>query len=111
MARQSSGLLQGTLDLLVLRSLQAEPRHGYGVIRWLREASDEELDIEEGALYPALHRLEARGFVKATWGKSETNRRAKFYRLTASGRHRLRAEVEKWSLYVALVQRVVEAAS
>ena len=109
MERNGSGLLQGTLDLLILKALRLEQRHGYAIIRWLREISEEQLAIEEGALYPALHRLEARGWVEAEWGASENNRRAKYYRLTADGRKRLAAEVDRWSSYVRLVERVLEA--
>lgn len=102
-----SPLLQGTLDLLVLRALADGPQHGYGVMRFLRAASGEELLVEEGALYPALHRLENRGSIQATWGVSENNRRAKFYRLTADGQAQLAAETRSWRRYVALVDRVL----
>ncbi len=102
-----SSLLQGTLDLLVLRALADGPHHGYGVMRFLRAASGDELLVEEGALYPSLHRLEARGSIEATWGVSENNRRAKFYRLTAQGRAQLAAETCSWRRYVALVDRVL----
>lgn len=100
-------LLQGTLDLLVLRALVDGPRHGYGVMRFLRIASGEELLVEEGALYPALHRLEERGSIHATWGVSENNRRAKFYRLTPQGSAQLAAETHSWQCYVDLVHRVL----
>lgn len=105
------GLVQGTLDLLVLLSLRAEPRHGYGVMRFLRETSEDALQIEEGALYPALHRLEARGWIDADWGQSENNRRAKYYRLSKEGRAQLQRETDSWSNYVTAVGRVLEAVS
>ncbi len=102
-------LIQGTLDLLVLRALTAGPRHGYGVLSWLRSASDDNLLLEEGALYPALHRLEEKDLIEAEWGQSENNRRAKFYRLTRAGRARLREEQKTWHRYVDMVGRVLEA--
>ena len=106
---KSLGLVQGTLDLLILQALRSGPRHGYGVMSWLRESSEEGLRIEEGALYPGLHRLEARGLIAAEWGQSENNRRAKFYRLTREGRSQLKAETDAWKRYVAMVARVLEA--
>ena len=101
-------LLQGTLDMLILQSLVRGPTHGYGVMRWIRETSGEELRIEEGALYPALHRLEERGLVGAEWGLSENNRKAKFYRLTARGKKRLRDEADGWSRYVRAVGKILQ---
>ena len=103
-------LLQGTLDLLVLKTLSWGPRHGYAIARWIRDTSDETFSIEDRALYLALHRLEERGFVEAEWGLSENNRRAKFYRLTTRGRAALRREAESWTRYVGLVARVLDAA-
>ncbi len=103
----SLDLLQGTLDLLVLKALSWGSRHGYAVSTWIRERSGEEFLIEEGALYPALHRLERRGWVESEWGLSENNRKAKFYRLTSKGRVQLRAEVSLWSRYVSAVERVL----
>jgi len=85
-------LLQGTLDVLVLKAVSWGPAHGYGVARWLQDVTDDALRIEEGSLYPALHRLEKRGFVEASWGLSENNRKAKYYRITARGRQQLREE-------------------
>jgi transcriptional regulator len=93
---------------LILRSLIWGPRHGYDVTRWLREASEDALRIEEGALYQALHRMEARGWVEAEWGLSENNRRAKFYRLTAEGRAQLRRETSSWRDHVETVARVLQ---
>ncbi len=110
MADNSLELMQGTLDVLILKSLTWGPLHGYAVAELVRERSGEELKVEEGALYPALHRLEKRGLLEAEWGLSENNRRAKFYRLTAAGRAHLRAETQAWQRYVAAVSRVLEAA-
>lgn len=109
MPRRPTDLLQGTLDMLVLSALAREPLHGYAVMRWLRQASDDGLRIEEGALYPALHRLEARGWVAAEWGVSDSNRQAKFYALTGRGRDQLDSETRAWRGYVAAVSKVLEA--
>jgi transcriptional regulator len=103
-------LLQGTLDLLILKALSWGPTHGYDVATWIRERSDAAFLIEEGALYPALHRLERRRWVEAEWGLSENNRRAKFYRLTARGRGQLRQEVSQWENYVSAVGKVLRTA-
>jgi transcriptional regulator len=100
-------LLQGTLDLLVLKALSWGPAHGYSVADWIREHSDAALLVEEGALYPALHRLERRGWVDAEWGVSDNNRKAKFYRLTPKGRAQLRSEVSLWERYVSAVGKVL----
>src|ERR671933_1554431 len=96
-------LLQGTLDVLVLKALAWGPRHGYAVARWIKTTSDDALTVEDRALYLALHRLEERGWVESEWGLSEKNRRAKFYRLTTSGRRALRAEAASWQEYAAAV--------
>jgi len=103
-------LLQGTLDLLVLKALSWGPAHGYSVATWIRERSDDAFLVEEGALYPALHRLERRGWVAAEWGLSENNRRAKFYELTSKGRGQLRSEVSLWERYVSAVGKVLRTA-
>ena len=103
-------VLQGTLDMLVLKALTWGPMHGYAILAWLRRATEGELRLEDAALYPALHRIEARGLVDAEWGLSENNRRAKFYRLTAAGRHALKAEASEWTRYVSIVARVMSAA-
>src|SRR5262245_31708412 len=103
-------LLQGTLDLLVLKALSWGPAHGYDVATWIRERSDAAFLIEEGALYPALHRLEQRRWVEAEWGLSDNNRRAKFYRLTSKGRSQLRQEVSLWERYVSAVGKVLRTA-
>ena len=102
-------LLQGTLDVLVLKALSWGPRHGHAVATWIRSTTDSELSIEDGALYTALHRLERRGLASAEWGLSENNRKAKFYRLTARGRRELRAESESWTRYVAVIGKVMSA--
>lgn len=100
-------LLKGTLDLLVLRALEAGPRHGYGVARWLDRATDGTLLPEEGTLYPALHRLERKGWIQPRWGRSEKGRRARFYSLTEGGRTRLDAEREGWTRYVEAVGKAL----
>ena len=100
-------LLQGTLDVLVLKTLSWGPRHGYAIARWIRETTDDALRVEEGALYPALHRLQKRGWVEAEWGLSENNRKAKYYRLTARGRAQLGAEARTWARYSAAVTKVL----
>jgi PadR family transcriptional regulator len=102
-------LVRGTLDVLVLRTLTAGPSHGYSVARWIKKASEGALLVEEGALYPALHRLERKGWVRSEWGLSENNRRAKFYALTTKGRQALAAETSSWDRYVAAVQKVLTA--
>jgi transcriptional regulator len=102
-------LIQGTLEMLVLRALVRGALHGYGVAEWIEQTSQQVLKVEEGALYPALHRLELRGLVKAEWGESENNRRAKFYRLTAEGRKRLEAESQRWARLTAAVAFVMQA--
>jgi len=110
MAAQEIEVLQGTLDLLVLKALSWEPMHGYNILDWLRQATQNELRLEDAALYPALHRMEARGLIASEWGLSENNRRAKYYRLTAAGRRELRAEATSWRRYVGLMARVLDAA-
>lgn len=102
-------LIRGTLDILILKSLTGGPKHGYAVARWIKRASDQELLVEEGALYPALHRLRRRGWVRSEWGVSENNRRAKFYRLTAEGRRALESESASWDRYVEAVTKVMAA--
>jgi PadR family transcriptional regulator PadR len=101
-------LLQGSLDMLVLKSLTRGPKHGYQVARWLEEATEAVLTLEEGTLYPALHRLHGRGLVEAEWGVSENNRRAKYYRLTAAGRRELVAETRRWTLFATAVSRAMD---
>ena len=103
-------LLQGTLDVLVLKTLAWGPRHGYAVARWIRETTDEELTIDDGALYTALHRMENRGWLESDWGLTDQGRRAKFYRLSAAGRRALRAQTERWTRYAAAVFKVLQTA-
>ena len=103
-------LLQGTLDLLILKTLSWGAMHGYSVARLIRERSGEAFLIEEGALYPALHRLERQGWIESDWGLSENNRKAKFYQLTPGGRAQLRAEVATWQRYTKAVAGVLEPA-
>jgi transcriptional regulator len=100
-------LLHGTLDALVLKTLSGGPRHGYGIARYLEEATAGAVAIEEGSLYPALYRLEKRRLLEATWGPSETGRRAKFYRLTREGRAELARETKAWAEFSAAVSRVL----
>ncbi len=101
--------LQGMLDVLVLKTLTWSPRHGYAIARWIEDATDDALQIEEGSLYPALYRLEKRGLIRAEWGQSELGRRAKIYSLTPAGRAHLRAETVAWSSFVTAVGKVLEA--
>jgi transcriptional regulator len=111
MAKEPLDLVLGTLDMLVLQALGVQgPSHGYGIMAWIRARTAEELTIEEGALYPALHRMEGRGWIEPEWGLSENNRRAKYYRLTGAGRRALQHQTEQWSRYVALVDRVLQPA-
>jgi PadR family transcriptional regulator len=102
-------LVQGTLEMLVLRALSRGPMHGYGVAEWIHQTSQQVLKVEEGALYPALHRLELRGMLSATWGASDNNRRAKFYQLTAQGRKQLNAESLRWARLSAAIAFVMQA--
>ncbi len=101
-------LLQGTLDLLVLKTLQAGPRHGWDIAQRIQQVSEDVLRIGQGSLYPALHRLEDKGWIDAEWGASENNRRAKFYRLTASGRKRLAEQTEIWQRFAAAVALILK---
>jgi PadR family transcriptional regulator PadR len=100
-------LLQGTLDMLILRTLQWGPQHGHGIGQAIRAQSDDLLKVETGSLYPALHRLVKRGWLKADWGVSEANQRARFYRLTAAGTEQLSRERDRWSLIVDAIGRVM----
>lgn len=104
-----NGLLQGTLDVLVLKALLWGPRHGYAVAGWIRETTDDELTVEEGALYTALHRMEERRWLESEWGLSENNRRAKYYRLTEAGRAQLRQQSRDWTTYAEAVFKVLRA--
>jgi PadR family transcriptional regulator PadR len=104
-------ILRGTLDLLILQALSWKPAHGYTVARWVETATGDALALGEGTLYPALHRLEERGWLSSEWGVSENNRQAKFYRLTRRGRSRLRVETDNWRKYAAAVFTALDAPS
>ncbi len=106
--RDSEDLLQGTLDMLILRTLLFGPMHGHAIATSIEKTSDDVLKIDHGSLYPALNRLLLRGWISSTWGVSKNNRRAKFYRLTASGRKQLNAETSKWERLVRAITRIVE---
>lgn len=106
---EAGDLIQGTLEMLVLKSLVRGPLHGYAVAEWIHQTSQQLLKVEEGALYPALHRLELRGLLHAEWGTSENNRRAKFYQLTTEGKKRLNAESQRWARLSAAVAFVMQA--
>lgn len=102
-------ILRGTLDLLILQALSRGDAHGYGVARWIQHATHDALAIGEGTLYPALHRLEERGWVSASWGASENNRQAKYYALTRKGRTQLRVEADNWRRYAAAIFAALDA--
>jgi PadR family transcriptional regulator PadR len=103
-------LIQGTLDMLVLKALGRGPLHGYAVAEWIEETSGDVLKVEEGALYPALHRLELRGLLASKWGISDNNRRAKYYSLTPAGRKQLLAQTERWDRVTAAIARCLQTA-
>ena len=102
-------LLQGTLDLLILKALALGPMHGWGIAQRLRQLSAEALQVQQGSLYPAVHRLEKQGLVRSSWGQSENNRRARFYELTRAGQRRLAEEAETWERFAAAVAQVLGA--
>lgn len=102
-----SDFLHGTLDVLILRTLSWGPRHGYAIARWLESGSGDALQIEDGSLYPALYRLERKGWVESEWGVTETKRRAKFYRLSRAGREHLRAQTAEWAEFSSAVSRIL----
>jgi transcriptional regulator len=109
MTNEKSELLQGTLDMLILKALQLEPMHGFGLSIRLRQMSQELFQVEMGSLYPALCRLEARGWVKAEWGVSDNNRRARYYSLTAAGRKQLQTETTQWELLSSTINAMLKA--
>jgi transcriptional regulator len=109
-ANASIDLLQGTLDVLILRTLSAGPMHGWGIAQRIQQVSEEVLRVNQGSLYPALHRLEDEGWIAAEWGASENNRKAKYYRLTKSGQRQLEAETENWNRLAAAVARILQTA-
>src|SRR5437764_724895 len=110
MSKDALSLLPGTLDALVLKTLSRGARHGYAIARWLEEATDDALQIEEGSLYPALYRMEKRGWIESDWGTSSTGRKAKLYRLTNAGRKQLRLETAEWAHFTSAVSRVLSPA-
>ena len=110
MGNGSLDILKGTLDILLLKTLSREPNHGYGISRWLRESSAQAFQVEEGALYPALRRLEKRGLLATKWGTTDTGREAKFYSLTSRGREELKEGLKDWDRYVAAMGHVLGSA-
>jgi transcriptional regulator len=110
MARANIDLLQGTLDVLILRTLAGGPMHGWGIAQRIQQVSEDVLRVNQGSLYPALHRLEDEGWIDAEWGASENNRRAKYYRLTRSGQRQLEAETENWKRLASAVARILQTA-
>jgi PadR family transcriptional regulator, regulatory protein PadR len=109
-ARPTPDILQGTLDLLILRTLQTEPMHGWAISERIQQISEDVLQVNQGSLYPALHRLEHRGWIEAEWGISELGRRAKFYRLTVAGRRQLAVEASEWDRMSTAIGRVMKLA-
>ena len=109
MTQSSSDVLQGTLDMLILKAVSLQPMHGWGVAQRIQQMSEEVLQLNQGSLYPALHRLEHRGWIVSEWGTSENNRRAKYYELTSRGRQQLEAEAMSWRRYAEAVFAALEA--
>lgn len=110
MTRTPVDFLPGTLETLILKTLARGPRHGYAIARWIEDATDQALAVEEGSLYPALYRMEKRGWVDAEWGTSELGRRVKLYRLTSAGRKQLAGDAEAWAAFAAAVNKVMARA-
>ncbi len=108
MADPKSDLLQGTLDVLILKTLSAAPMHGWGISQRIQQVSEDVLRVNQGSLYPALYRLESQGWIKSEWGVSENNRKAKFYELTRAGRRQLDTETESWERFSSAVARVLQ---
>jgi PadR family transcriptional regulator PadR len=104
-------LLQGTLDLLILKAVSLGPLHGYGVLLRIQQISGQQLEIQQGSLYPALYRVEHQGWISSEWGESDNNRKAKFYKLTAAGRRQLRSETEKWDRMATLIGSILRTNS
>jgi PadR family transcriptional regulator, regulatory protein PadR len=107
MSRNPADFLPGTLESLILKTLTRSPMHGYGIARWIEDTTDRALAVEEGSLYPALYRMEKRGWIDAEWGISELGRRAKFYRLTRKGRQQVAADTAAWTAFAAAVNKVM----
>lgn len=110
MTDYKADLLQGTLDMLILKTLALEPMHGYGISQRIQQISREVFRVNQGSLYPALHRLEKEGLIEAEWGASDNNRRARYYRLTKAGRKRLSAETQNWERLAAAIARILQTA-
>lgn len=110
MPQSGIDLLQGSLDVIVLKTLSWQPMHGFGIARWIQRVSEDALQVEEGSLYPALYRMENRGWVKAEWRTTENNRRAKYYRLTAAGRRQLAQSTDTWERFAGVMTRILHAA-
>jgi PadR family transcriptional regulator, regulatory protein PadR len=110
MAREDLQLLQGTLDVLVLKTVSWGPRHGYEIARWIKDTTDAELQVEDRALYVSLHRMEERGWLESQWGLTENNRKAKYYQLTTEGRKQLATQADRWARYAAAVFKVLQTA-
>jgi len=111
MGNKPLDLIQGTLDMLILKAVSLGPLHGYGVLLRIQQISGQQLEIQQGSLYPALYRLEHQGAIASEWGESENNRRAKYYRLTASGRAMLRTETDKWNRMSAIIGGILDTAA
>jgi transcriptional regulator len=107
MARRAAELLYGTLDVLILKALSRNALHGYGIARWIEETTNDVIQVEEGSLYPALYRLDRRGWIEAEWGVSELGRKAKLYSLTPRGRRELALETERWSVFAGAISKVL----
>jgi PadR family transcriptional regulator PadR len=107
MTQQSGDMLRGALELLILRTVENEPRHGYGIARSIERATDDAVKVEEGSLYPALYRMEKKGLLASEWGRSELGRRAKFYRITSAGRSWLKRETGEWARFTDAVRSVL----
>lgn len=105
-----SDLFTGTLDILILKAVSWGPRHGYAIGRWIRETTSDDVTVQEGALYPALHRLERKGWLEERWGLTDTGRDAKYYTLTPAGRAHLRAESKRWAKFSSAISRAIDAA-
>lgn len=110
MLKQKTDLLQGTLDLLILKTLQSGPTHGWDIAQRIQQVSRDVLKVNQGSLYPALHRLEAQGRIASEWGASDNNRRAKFYKLTAAGRKQLAAEMATWERFSGAISLILQSA-
>ena len=108
MTKQKTDLLQGTLDLLVLKILALGPTHGWDITQRIQQISEEVLKVNQGSLYPALHRLEAKGLITSLWGESDNNRRAKYYKLTAAGRKQLAQEQQTWTRFSLAIERILQ---